>query len=440
MSPLTKGYHMTTRIRSVVEIDETESFHNAALGYTGGTPDAVETRPETINVTVNHANRITEDIETPNFHQLMKEGKIINNPYNSLYRQTARAGVSSRCKEKYVQAPGRWADYYGKRDVIPSINQANLLYLNGAFKYQTDIDYLIDKTLLSSAASVNAQSMDALVTIAEMKRTVGFLTGSFSAGLKQLVSTKKRFLAVCRKRGRAVGSIQDMIRNNHDLWANLWLGTRYGLMPLLFDIEKGIDAVNSLGKPLRKRYSSTLLGEKTDTWSLDGLSINRALEKYHLATISLDFTETSRWEVSSGVLAEWTIRDINPAHAFGLHAVPMAVWELVPYSFVVDWFIGIGRFIEAWQPTPDVIAQARWTVIRRTSRVRAVYQPGSLVVYDDAEFNIKRVDYASYQFYEKYTERIADPSVPILPQVSSILDLGVSKIGDLIALANQLLK
>jgi len=47
---------------------------------------------------------------------------------------------------------------------------------------------------------------------------------------------------------------------------------------------------------------------------------------------------------------------VNNANHFGIglyDALPTA-WELIPYSFVVDWFIGVGDWIQACMPNPHV--------------------------------------------------------------------------------------
>jgi hypothetical protein len=48
--------------------------------------------------------------------------------------------------------------------------------------------------------------------------------------------------------------------------------------------------------------------------------------------------------------------EIDNRQHFGLsfQEIPIAVWELLPYSFVADWFFNIGDYVQAITPKPGV--------------------------------------------------------------------------------------
>jgi hypothetical protein len=43
--------------------------------------------------------------------------------------------------------------------------------------------------------------------------------------------------------------------------------------------------------------------------------------------------------------------------------IPAAIWEIIPFSFVVDWFVNVESFIRAVTPKADVHRLAEWVTI-----------------------------------------------------------------------------
>jgi hypothetical protein len=49
---------------------------------------------------------------------------------------------------------------------------------------------------------------------------------------------------------------------------------------------------------------------------------------------------------------------------FGWTEVPLAAWELVPFSFVVDWIVNVGDWLEAVQPKVGVRTLAEGITVK----------------------------------------------------------------------------
>jgi len=126
------------------------------------------------------------------------------------------------------------------------------------------------------------------------------------------------------------------------LMANLWLECRYGWMPLLNDVKEASKAWEQASlpkRPNRVQASHTVkaqgntnsivggLGSYTD-WSM---SIRRTI----YVELSDTFSPTS-------------------ARSMGLLDPASVAWELLPFSFVVDWFIPIGSYISLSSQLPGV--------------------------------------------------------------------------------------
>lgn len=85
----------------------------------------------------------------------------------------------------------------------------------------------------------------------------------------------------------------------------------------------------------------------------------------------------------------------------GIHNPRQVIWELIPYSFVVDWFIPIGDYLRAQGVTPDMVRtyqQMRFTIAKSRetsfSPYKAGYNPYSSggTVYKNGRFKMEKID------------------------------------------------
>jgi len=69
---------------------------------------------------------------------------------------------------------------------------------------------------------------------------------------------------------------------------------------------------------------------------------------------------------------------------FSWESIPITAWELIPFSFVVDWFVNFGDYIQALTPKLGIKGLSSWTtVIKETKVTRSVgevqFLPGWVV-------------------------------------------------------------
>ena len=132
----------------------------------------------------------------------------------------------------------------------------------------------------------------------------------------------------------------------------LWLEYRYGWSPIVYDIVDTLKAVYvqdlkaELSKP--RGPFTVARGKSSESWSKDtdlssvvtGVgSLGKRVEAHELSCRAYILYRSAL----EGSLFE-RLND------FGLFNVPLAIWELVPLSFVVDWFVPVGDYLEAIQP------------------------------------------------------------------------------------------
>lgn len=124
--------------------------------------------------------------------------------------------------------------------------------------------------------------------------------------------------------------------------AQLWLEYNYGWKPLIQDVYGAIDVLKGNLPELTVRVSprgtffQKLPDRITNTY-LQGQSTRVT----HSESICRGYSQTT-------VKASFTIKDpaVLTANAIGLTNPALIVWELIPYSFVVDWFLPIGSWLE----------------------------------------------------------------------------------------------
>jgi hypothetical protein len=98
-------------------------------------------------------------------------------------------------------------------------------------------------------------------------------------------------------------------------------------------------------------------------------------------TIPLDYgtkygVETFRFEVSRKTnvraysLYYVAASGFQSVRDYGLTDLSQAAWELMPYSFVADWFIPVGKWLEAISPKLGIITLAEGYTVESTTEVK----------------------------------------------------------------------
>lgn len=116
--------------------------------------------------------------------------------------------------------------------------------------------------------------------------------------------------------------------NTGDL-AGAHLSLVYGWLPLLSDVKAACDALEVLANPPR-RSSITV-------------SRNRSGDQDGSQSPSL-YSCIGRRRSSVQIIYRME-EELSQARSLGLLDPASVVWELVPYSFVVDWFVPIGTYL-----------------------------------------------------------------------------------------------
>lgn len=207
-------------------------------------------------------------------------------------------------------------------------------------------DELILLSRLSEA--VKGHSFNLAVSAAEGKKTVSMVSDALqSIGGAVLDLKRGRFESAARRFGVSPRSSR---LSQKDV-AGRWLELQYGWLPLLSDVYEASKAYEALTKKPRKNlvrvnYTRRFIhnsSESQPNWSCEGPAM-----------------------AGKRIIYEMT-EQMSTERSLGLTDPLSVAWELIPYSFVVDWFIPIGTYLENLNTIPSLRGRFLTTSLRRFS-------------------------------------------------------------------------
>jgi hypothetical protein len=147
------------------------------------------------------------------------------------------------------------------------------------------------------------------------------------------------------RNGSWVGDISST-RRAKDIISNGWLQFKFGIQPLVNDLDDGMRATAEYFNYVpRERVSFTSNGESS-------VSVDGPLDGFGSLRYRIRSKRTSSIRVTTrGAIKMDGPDSTNPAFVrhFGLtwQDAVLTGWEIIPYSFVVDYFANVGEFLEA---------------------------------------------------------------------------------------------
>jgi len=144
-----------------------------------------------------------------------------------------------------------------------------------------------------------------------------------------------------------------------------WLALQYGWKPALQDVYNSLETVRRANNDNGDLFSA----KATASASADDLKLTRSRAAPHGPDMSVDVTERQvrgnasvTYGIDSSFMSNLSqLGIINPASL---------AWELLPYSFVVDWFIPIGSFLERLDYTNGLVFRSGWWSYHAKQKVR----------------------------------------------------------------------
>lgn len=261
-------------------------------------------------------------VKTPDFFARMRRGELL--PMTD-FRQIERNITLKEDRNYDLRQTGtQWRHYYDPyyATSLSDVFESDETLLETVFANAPDLGQFVQ----AAASKLYSRGWDALTFFGELGDTVRMFKN---------VGRKINALGQMRRNSFAKSNKLQRMRKVDQAFWDSWLESRYGWRPLVSDLKSLSEAVDNLGKKVqrlkeRSGASISAFSERPDSLVWNGSTV-RAYE-YKSWTWTFSFR--------GSVVADMrppTIQ-VNPV---------VTAWELVKFSFVIDWFVSIGDALQA---------------------------------------------------------------------------------------------
>lgn len=295
--------------------------------------------------------KVMTDTVTPNFYRRSAQGEVIVNSLDVVETRYLRTPVlwDRVAESRYLFRiyDGKWHETYGIGSGWSEHGEFAPEYMLGTtFLSAPSVNNVSDIAVTGSFAKANEQDAQGLVILAEGEKTV-----------KSFISIGWRLFKILRALRRwDVGWLARQFTPKE--LADRWMEGRYAIRPVIYDAMDCIKAAqrNLAQNPARKTYRSG--ASDTSTVTQTGVLTKMVTGDYKMyATLQTVRNISAR----AGVLA--AIDEVTAVTSWGLNQPFTALWELLPFSFVVDWFFNVGKTIASWSPQWGMRTLASWVTV-----------------------------------------------------------------------------
>jgi hypothetical protein len=138
------------------------------------------------------------------------------------------------------------------------------------------------------------------------------------------------------------------LKSNSKEWASLWLELQYGWMPTVNDVNTAVKLLAEKDAEDQKRYTLSSIGkfEITDSESKTVvIKGGTPFTSYSKQEVTLTEENFRRWYHKTRLDAYVDNSLLGDLSHFGFIDASAIAWELVPFSFLVDWSLPIGNYL-----------------------------------------------------------------------------------------------
>lgn len=202
-------------------------------------------------------------------------------------------------------------------------------------------------------------SVEGGVMLGELRETIQMLRNP-ALSLRRGVNS---YLDLVKKRVKV--NKREKISRLNSIVADTWLEAQYGWKPLMSDIRDVVDLIHDRDINRARHRSFRATGRTKDTVVDDSVNVSQSgfSHKLHRKLVKIsEVRYIAKVEVSPGTVAGTRRIGLSSAN------ILPTVWELVPYSFLVDYFSNVGNIIQA---VSNISVNVSWVI--KTTRKRMEY-------------------------------------------------------------------
>jgi hypothetical protein len=229
-------------------------------------------------------------------------------------------------------------------------------YASSSFDYASltsQADNLALKNYVSNVKKMQ-QELNALVDLGEIRETINLFKHPYRS-IRRLLDDYRRHARRIRRRRASNGSKLRAI-------GDTWLETSFGLMPLFGSVEDAAKALATISEaalqPWRMCRGFALSEQETTETQSNPTSV------YGGAVMKLDVRKNHSVLIKYYGVVDLTLsadgrKLASQNFGFTIQNFVPTLYELIPFSFLLDYFTNVGDMIEAWA---FFDSHLRWTV------------------------------------------------------------------------------
>lgn len=396
-----------TRNRVITDTKAPENFWD---NWNGVEPSWYHVPPFNVQKSTEYEDEITYDNVTENYKSRSLAGEVIMNDYkNTRLKTYTPIGTAVPWMWIYgVERP--WYKF-----VCPITSIVNWSSVNFTTLGSAPIDSMAQRTLKAAHAQVEEAAIQMLVTAAEFEKSVKTVTRVLGV-MTNLLQKLRRKEKLFRKGDLSLEALADA-----------YLEFRYGLRPMYYDVLGAVEALQEFGEKQRSRFTAT------ETWSdSDSFPQTQNVTTGNRGRWNVQHYSSNRVTVRSGCLAEWVMDGKTAAQLTGIAQWRESLWELVPFSFIIDWFADVGNTIAALSPKIYSNILGSWTIVEEHKVNNYMLTACTLTSGGFAISNKSAIAGMTGLRIEDTKTRYANPKISAIP--SWDVRLSVAKIVDLLAI------
>lgn len=295
---------------------------------------------------------VISSIKTPGYWVKRKTNNLPQNQFSSGIGEISADMMSLTRYETFTN--GNWnRDTYNGPSLHFGANVDDNIPFNGDDSYKRCVNQLLDQISLTKGSLA--------VSVAEIDKTAEMIADTAKRLARAYSNLRKGDVVGCasslglrlgRKKVKAFGRRRrEYLRadgNYRRFASNTWLELTYGWRPLISDVytqtENLANYMTARSNVTRKARARA---DEEKVTEVRNLSPNGFPGK---VTKRIQVNRTTRMVLEFGLDGQPSLAD-----SFGLKNPAIVAWEVVPFSFVVDWFYPVGKYLESLTATQGLV-------------------------------------------------------------------------------------
>lgn len=332
--------------------------------YSTSRPDKLERPVPTVSRNYRRSDlESMTGVTSPGYFKAKREGKQLPvNPYTC-------------SRHSYSESVGGFAAYQCLKSKTGSARYLESWYVATGFPIAqplTGIPYPpvpnANSALTKAIANLRGDLWDIGTAAAEFGKTVRMIV-NVATSLRRAQNLVLQAMGA-RRRGSNLSP-----REFLDEFSRLWLEGRYGWRPLYYDMLAAQEAYERLGGSLVVKRGASKLENSLESTAVSTLPGPVQIRRTTIAKRTARGFCGGQLDLSRPV-------SIDPL---------VTGWEVIPYSFVIDWFVNIGTNVQAY--SPFAAGEILWSGVTESRTSESVFsiefKPVNLADWEIVERSIE---------------------------------------------------